>query len=53
MLREKSIRHIFFEQNVPRMEALNISPDEAPAFLKKLGYQVRQIVPNEFYAYVA
>jgi FkbM family methyltransferase len=50
MLQEKKINHIFFEHNLPRMQALNISPDEAPEFLKKLGYKVQEIAPNEFYA---
>jgi len=52
LLKAKRISHIFFEQNLPRMKDLNISPDEASTFLKKYGYQVREIAPNEFYAHL-
>lgn len=51
LLSEKRIRHIFFEQNIPRMDLLNIKRNEAGDFLRELGYVLQEKTPNEFYAY--
>lgn len=51
LLQKKRISHIFFEQNIPRMNLLNIRQNEARDFLEGLGYVVEEQTPNEFYAY--
>ena len=51
LLEEKRINHIHFEFNLPRMKLLGISPDEAPNFLKGVGYQIQKVSPSDFYAY--
>lgn len=50
LLKEKRIKHIHFEFNLPRMTLLNISPEEAPQFLKSVGYKVSKVSANDFYA---
>lgn len=50
LLKEKRINHIHFEFNLPRMKLLNISPEEAPGFLERLGYKVRKVSESDFYA---
>lgn len=51
LLKEKKIRHIFFEHNFPRMELLNISPKEAKEFLERFDYVVEEHSETDFYAY--
>ncbi|MFH0918767.1 MAG: FkbM family methyltransferase [Fibrobacterota bacterium] len=41
LLRAKRIRHIFYEQNRPRMRALGIGESEAGRFLASMGYDAR------------
>jgi len=50
MLRQKRIRHIFYEANLERMQRLGIQPDKAEKYLTGLGYIVRPFGPQEFYA---
>ena len=50
LLRQKRIRHIFYEANLERMQRLGIQPDEAGKFLTGLGYKVSAFGPQEFYA---
>jgi len=50
LLRQKRIKHIFFEANLDRMEKLGIQPDEAERYLVNLGYKVCPFGPQEFYA---
>ncbi|NVJ85997.1 MAG: FkbM family methyltransferase [Algoriphagus sp.] len=52
MLSEKKINHIFFEQNLVRMEKLKIQSNEPINFLKDLGYIVEEISVNEYYAHL-
>jgi FkbM family methyltransferase len=52
MLSNKKINHIYFEQNLVRMEKLKIQPDEPLNFLKELGYTVKKIALNEYYAHL-
>lgn len=40
LLRNRCIRHIWFEQNKPRLRALCIRDDEALRFLSSMGYKV-------------
>ena len=40
LLRAKQVRHIFFEQNTPRMTRLGIDRKEAGAFLESMNYHV-------------
>lgn len=38
LLKEKRIKEIIFEQNMPRLQQLNIANDDAINFLKSVGY---------------
>ncbi|NEN24233.1 FkbM family methyltransferase [Cryomorpha ignava] len=51
LLKEKRIKHIHFEVNLPRMKLLKISPDDAPKFLESVDYKVKKISESDFYAY--
>lgn len=51
LLKEKKIKHIFFEHNIERMELLNINQEEATNFLKKYDYVVEHQSSTDFYAY--
>jgi FkbM family methyltransferase len=44
LLRERRIKTLFFEQNLPRMEQLGIEPDAAQAFLRDAGYHAEMWV---------
>jgi FkbM family methyltransferase len=50
LLRQRRIKHIFFEANAERMQQLGIQPDEAEKYLTDLGYTVRPLGTQEFYA---
>jgi hypothetical protein len=39
LLRERRIKHLWWEQNKPRMRELNINETEAARFIKSVGYQ--------------
>jgi FkbM family methyltransferase len=41
LLQERRIRHIWFEQNKPRMRKLGIEEGEAESFLRSVGYKMR------------
>lgn len=47
LLRKRRIRHLFFEENHERMQALGIAPDEAPHFLRRMGYQVELLTRTQ------
>ncbi len=47
LLETKKIKHIFYEQNYPRMAELGIEPEEAGNFLKELGYCSENITTLE------
>jgi FkbM family methyltransferase len=51
LLRNKRIKNIFYECNIPRMKLLNISESESRVFLEELDYVVVRQSPSEFYAY--
>lgn len=51
LLEAKKIKHVFFEVNLPRMDMLNISPDEAPNFLREMGYRIKSISKWDRYAF--
>ncbi len=53
LIRQKRIRHIFFEHNFSRMKLLGIRENEAKDFLEKFDYIVEQHSPTDFYAYPA
>jgi hypothetical protein len=50
LLREKRIKHIFFEENEVRMSALGILSDTAKNLLESCGYQLKQIEHGEWHA---
>ncbi|MGJ5627861.1 FkbM family methyltransferase [Nostoc sp. CALU 1950] len=50
LLRSHRIRHIFFEENIVRMEKLGIKPGESQKLLRDCGYQLDRIGVNEWYA---
>lgn len=50
LLREKKIKHIFFEENKVRMSALGILSETAKILLVDCGYQLKQIAQGEWYA---
>lgn len=50
LLREKRIRHIFFEENLGRMEPLNIGRYEAVDFLSSHGYRVKYLTDKILHA---
>jgi len=50
ILRQKRIKHIFFETNLARMQQLGIQAGEAEKYLAGLGYVVRPLDADEFYA---
>lgn len=52
LLKQKRIKHIFFEHNIERMSVLGIKKDEAGNFLRDLGYQLEIISENEFHAFI-
>ena len=43
LLRAKSIREIWWEQNKPRMQALGIAENEAQDYLRSVGYEARPL----------
>lgn len=45
LLRARRVRHVFYEQNLPRMAALGIDPHAAAAFLASVGYRAWPITP--------
>lgn len=51
LIKEKRIKHIFFEHNIPRMSLLKIDPEAAGNFLKENDYEVQTISDTEYYAY--
>lgn len=51
LLKEKKINHVFFENNISRMNLLNIDQNEARIFLEKLDYKVKKQSLFDFYAY--
>ena len=50
LLKEKRIKHIFFEENKVRMSALGILSETAKDLLLSCGYQVKAISKGEWYA---
>ena len=52
LLREKRIKHLFFEENPSRMEKLGIQAHEAPALLRAAGYRLEKMGHTEWHASV-
>lgn len=50
LLRSHRINHVYFEENISRMQELGIQAGEAQKLLKSCGYRVRYLSPNEYYA---
>ncbi|MGA1592886.1 MAG: FkbM family methyltransferase [Candidatus Nanopelagicales bacterium] len=50
LLRDKRIKHIFFEENEVRMSALDILSETAKKLLVSCGYKLRPIGEREWYA---
>ena len=51
LLKNKKIKHIFYEQNFDRMKLLNIKTDDALLFLESYNYKVRSVSATDFYAF--
>ena len=56
LLEQKIIRHVCFEENPPRIEALGLTASTACRLLRELGYQCEPLhkhePPTEFHAWV-
>lgn len=50
LLRSHKIRHIFFEENLVRMSALNIKPEEGQNLLRGCGYRLESLGADQWYA---
>ena len=50
LLQNHQIKHIFFEENLDRMNKLGIEHGIAQSLLLKCGYQVKKIKQGEYYA---
>ena len=50
LLKNKIIRHIFWEENTFRSNLLDLTPYQSIAYLEKLNYSVKKIGKNEYYA---
>jgi FkbM family methyltransferase len=50
LLKQRRIKHIFFEKNLQRMGQLGILENEAEDFLARLGYKVHHLEASDFYA---
>lgn len=50
LLQSHQIIHIFFEENMERMNALGIESGEAQNLLRDCGYQLKNLGRNEWYA---
>ena len=50
LLKERRIKHIFFEENLVRMSALGIKQNKAKDLLLSYGYVVKPINQGEYYA---
>lgn len=47
LLQKKAIKMIFFEENFQCMQALGISPNQAPEFLNSLGYKTTCLTQDQ------
>ncbi len=52
LLKEKRIKHIFFEESKERMSTLGISLKNAKDLLSSCGYAIRKVGPNDWHAIV-
>ena len=52
LLKEKKIKHIFFEENEQRINALGLKVGETQRLLKSLGYKSEKLSDIEWYSYV-
>lgn len=50
LLRAHKINHIFFEENLERMSALKIKPEDAQILLRDCGYRLESLGPEQWYA---
>jgi len=50
LLRSKRIKHVIFEENIHRMQSLNINPGEAQRILTECGYSLEKLSQTEWYA---
>lgn len=50
MIKNKAIKNVFWEENLPRMGNLGIKTNEAHDFLKKYNYTINKISEGEFHA---
>ncbi|GAA4458851.1 hypothetical protein GCM10023189_31760 [Nibrella saemangeumensis] len=52
LIQERRVKHIFYEENIVRMIALGIKPNEAKDLLIDSGYVVDKISEGEYHAYL-
>jgi len=52
LLRARRIKHVFFEENTTRMEALGIKPDTASKLLRGCGYTVSALTDGTPHAFL-
>ncbi len=50
LLHSHKINHVFFEENIVRMSALDIKPAEAQNLLRNCGYRLKSLDRGEWYA---
>jgi FkbM family methyltransferase len=50
LLKQRRIKHVFFEKNLKRMQQLGIQENEAEDFLVSMGYKVYPLEASDFYA---
>jgi len=50
LIKNKRVKNIFWEENLSRMEKLNIKQNESHDFLNKYGYKIEKIDDNEYWA---
>lgn len=50
LLRSRKIRHIFFEENIERMSALKVKPEDAQNLLRDCGYRLESLGTEQWYA---
>ena len=53
LIKDKRIKHIFFEENKVRMSALGILSETAKDLLMSCGYKLKPIEEGEWYATIA
>jgi len=51
LLKHHQVKHIFFEENLVRMNLLGLKPEEAKEMMSQHGYELTEFASSEFHAY--